>query len=88
MRNIVASFRAAAPEDRERQAKLVRIGGDRVLDARVKLLGARIAALSSASESRERDADELQSLKEREAATTSQGLAGVLADFGVAEAMR
>ncbi len=82
LRHAVAAFRAAGPDDRGRKAKSVRNLAERLLTARLKLLKARLAALEPAAEGREQNSEGIESLLARAARTRTEGVDGILAEFG------
>jgi hypothetical protein len=88
LRHAVAAFRAAASDDvRRRKARSVRNLAERLLSARLKLLKARLTALEPVAEDRQPSAEEIESLREREARTRAEGLSGIVAEFGAADAL-
>jgi hypothetical protein len=77
----------AAFWERGRKAKSLRRLAERLLAARLKLLKARIAALEPVADGHELNVAGIESLKEREARTTAEGVSGILAEFGAADVL-
>jgi hypothetical protein len=88
LRHAVAVFRAASSaDDRNRKARSVRSLAERLLSARLKLLKARLAALQPVAEGADKQSGNLKSLREREAQTRTDGIRGILVEFGALDAL-
>lgn len=83
LRRAVVAFRGAPPADVAAKAKAVRQVAERVLNLRLKLLKARRAAQPPVDNS----SPHAEELLAPERAVLSAGLAGILSEFGAAEAM-
>jgi hypothetical protein len=89
LRNAVAAFKAQGASAPPEALKTTRKLAEKLLSARLKMLKARLVALEDAGASGTMPgyAKDLASLRERLASTREQGLAGILTEFSVEQAV-
>lgn len=87
LRHAVTVFHTAEASDRNRKAKAVRRLAQRLLSARMKLLKARIVALTPSLDDPQKNYSGIDALRTREEQLRIEGVKGILAEFDALDAM-